>query len=63
VWDGVERCPTNRWWVLPIAVVSNFTKNDSMNKFEKLTIGLIVLVTAIGIGGWILWNYMLNSMV
>jgi hypothetical protein len=32
-------------------------------EFEKLTVGLLVLLTAAGIGGWILWNYMLGSMV
>jgi hypothetical protein len=34
-----------------------------MNKLEKLTIVMIVLATTAGIGGWILWNYMLDSMV
>jgi hypothetical protein len=34
-----------------------------MKKLEKLTIVVIVLATFAGIGGWILWNYMLDSMV
>jgi hypothetical protein len=55
--------PTELWWVLPIAAVGRLTHNDFMNKLEKLTIVVTVLVTSAGIGGWILWNYMLDSMV
>jgi hypothetical protein len=34
-----------------------------MSKLGKITIGLLVLVAAAGIGGWLLFNYMLDSMV
>ena len=34
-----------------------------MNKIEKLMIGLLVLLTTAGIGAWMLWNYMIGSMV
>lgn len=37
--------------------------NDRMTKFEKLTIALIVLLTTLGVGAWMLWNYLLDSMV
>ncbi len=34
-----------------------------MNKIEKLMIGLLVLLTTAGIGAWMLWNYMIGTMV
>jgi hypothetical protein len=55
--------PTSYWWVLPIAVPLELPHNEFMNNLEKITIGLLVLMSAAGISGWLLFNYMLDSIV
>jgi hypothetical protein len=55
--------PTDKWWVLPVAVPLELPHNEFMNNLEKITIGLLVLMSAAGISGWLLFNYMLDSIV
>jgi nitrate reductase NapE component len=38
-------------------------QNTFMNNFEKLAVTLVALLSVACIGAWMLWNYMISSIV